>query len=86
MGSAPAAPAVLPGLDLVLRRRVRLSRRAGAVAVVGNDAGTPALALEDGDGVAMELVLDGAGDIGEGHPWILDDGVIPGGRCEGLLR
>jgi len=24
----------------------------------------------------MELVLDGAGDIGEGHPWILDDSVV----------
>jgi len=24
----------------------------------------------------MELVLDGAGDVGEGHLWILDDSVV----------
>jgi len=25
----------------------------------------------------MELVLDGAGDVGEGHLWILDDSGVP---------
>ena len=79
----PGRPAlgrsVLVLLLVLRRRRSGLSRGAGAVAVVRNDAGAPALTLEDRDGVAMELVLDGAGDIGEGHPWILDDGPIPRG-------
>ena len=79
MGSGRAALGrrVLVLLLVTLRRRAGLDRGAGAVAVVGNDAGAPALSLEDGDGVAMELVLDGAGDVGEGHPWILDDSVVP---------
>ena len=78
MGSGRAAlgRSVLVLLLVLRRRRAGLSRGAGAVSVVGNDAGAPALTLEDRDGIAMEPVLDGAGDVGEGHPWILDDSVV----------
>ncbi len=76
-GRAAQGHSVLVLLLVPRRRRAGLSRGAGAVAVVGNDAGAPALTLEDRDGVAMEPVLDGAGDVGEGHPWILDDSVVP---------
>ena len=78
MGSGRAAlgRGVLVLLLVLRRRRIGLSRGAGAVSVVGNDAGAPALSLEDRDGIAMEPVLDGAGDVGEGHPWILDDSVV----------
>ena len=79
MGSGRAAlgRSVLVLLLVLRRRRAGLSRGAGAVSVVWNDAGAPALTLEDRDGIAMEPVLDGAGDVGEGHPWILDDSGVP---------
>ena len=76
-GRAAQGHSVLVLLLVPRRRRAGLSRGAGAVSVVWNDAGAPALTLEDRDGVAMEPVLDGAGDVGEGHPWILDDSVVP---------